>query len=324
MRFDNQSQAARARAGWRLHLSTLILLLPVAALIVPRERTIEIEQGWPLPFVVSKKGTQVVGEKWQWDAPWRTLECWLPSEDDLKVSWSGLAVDLGLCFTVLAAVAVPLEWRRRRRRHFWQFTLAEGLAAMLLVAVVGGWLGRAKHERDAERAAIEALTPWLDYSDATSDTGQYFKWLFNDPVYDGPRWLRRLLPERSLTWFQRYRQLDLGSSPSRAVAPAPVDQVLEFRSLENLVVGHDAISADDVAKLSEARSLQSLTLSNCQVSESVVLMLFEPGGPAECRFEECAGDWRTLTPRLRRQRPDLEIVATEDSLHWQPKVEGRD
>lgn len=325
-----EKPSAARRPWWRLHLSTFMILAPVvfvlAALVVPRQGNHDLQQGWPQPFLVPHKDTVLTGELLWYQRPaWRNWDKWFPIAHladlgiALEVSWAGLAVDVAFCLAVLSAIAIPLEWRRRRRRSFWQFTIAEGLAAMLACAAIAGWLGRAKHLRDMERAAFVELGPWLAYEELRDlHTNEVTVVPVNWPSFAGPAWLRRLAPEEWCVWFDRYQELEVGDAVDGTPTPAPVSALATFRCLARLTIGSDAIAAEDVARLAETLPLQSISLCNCRVPENVVLTLIRPGGPERVSLSQCEGDWPALAPRLQRLRPDLIIEAADNELRWRP------
>jgi hypothetical protein len=107
----------------------------------------ESRHGWPLTFAVRKKpltGLPVV-----------PLSAW-KFNDLAEVHFLSLGADLVLAFLVLAAVAVPLELRARRRPGF-RFSLTDAFAVLTLVAIGCGWF--AKYY--AEYQQTQALLPLL-------------------------------------------------------------------------------------------------------------------------------------------------------------------
>lgn len=129
-------------------------------------------------------------------APWTVLKSWqLWRATEAQWNMWGLATDaLGAC-TIVASAVVLWEWRRRHRANAVQFRLGELLGAMVLLAIVLGYVQYLNSIHDKEQHLCDAIGEYNVYP--------------NDEC-DAPRWLRRLTGTSILPrGFDRVRELDL-------------------------------------------------------------------------------------------------------------------
>lgn len=219
----DRSPPAPRRPWWRLHPSTLLCCLPMivilAALIVPAEPYYgnHKDLGWPYKFTQASRFTSTVGvPQADFDslielimstvptasqaAPWQTADNWLPAEGS-TFSWSSLLADLAVASAVFVPFVLLVEWRRLRRNRVWQFTMSEGLAAMLLCAALGGWLAHMKRQHDADIGQPE---PNVIFTFRDSEIP-----IQSSTYHAGPRWLARLVPLAWCDWFERHQPPNL-------------------------------------------------------------------------------------------------------------------
>jgi Leucine-rich repeat (LRR) protein len=151
---DKASLDSPSRRPWfRLHRSTVVLIaISVAvavALVAPGEigcfpdrhsyqhsnsRNDAVVHGWPLPFL--------------WRTPFEftddpstsaNAKAWKFADSVRELSWLSLAVDIFVAFAAIAVFAVFVEWRRRKRSRFLQFTLRELLVCTTAAAILFAW-----------------------------------------------------------------------------------------------------------------------------------------------------------------------------------------
>lgn len=97
-----------------------------------------IEHGFPLTYA----RRDVVGSVWNASAPWRM------SDGLVWTSWFALLMDVVAGAVLVAAAGWAFEHWRRRRTRLWQFTLAESLLMMAVIAGATAWWASERRRHD--------------------------------------------------------------------------------------------------------------------------------------------------------------------------------
>ncbi len=190
------------RPWWRLHLSTWVVVLLTAAvlvlIIVPGEKTIlafssgpwdkvQYSHGWPwawLEQIEWERTTLYNGEPpeplWRF-MPWLSDDAWKFTGDEVQFRFSMFAFDPAIAAAIVVIAAAFEVWRRRRYR-LWQFSLRELFVLTLVVAVVLGWWQGHRRRRLHELEALSQINRMVPSESAPIR----FRHL-------GPVWLRKLL-----------------------------------------------------------------------------------------------------------------------------------
>jgi hypothetical protein len=202
---------ALPRPWWRWHRSTWVALLPTVAVLVIvnvsgfltlQQYIDEYHYGWPLTYLVRGFGG--------------------------KFHWPALVVDLLVAGATVAALGGGLEFRRRRRRSAWQFTIRDlGWMTLLIAGVLA--YGRSQ---------------WLTHVRQT-------QWLAARRVFDigwesaYPEWIRRRF-----------------ASPETEEPPLPGDTVFYIN-----VSGYDQLQSDGnyLAGVEQFSKLRWLDTSECNL-----------------------------------------------------------
>lgn len=208
--------------GPRLHASSwlvgLISLTVCIVIVVPGEQffphdpfrwsggPIEIDQfdhGWPLTYM---RRAYLVdfhqAERRQLRAPWLTKSGWnFYLRDEIRIDgvnnirYGALAADAAAALLISSLLAASWEWRRRKRRGVFRFTLFDALATTALVCGCAGWAVNRGDQYDVDQAALQSLEEQGDWVNTTAV---------------GPVWLRRLVGAQTFPqWFERVDEVHL-------------------------------------------------------------------------------------------------------------------
>jgi hypothetical protein len=267
---ETDPMSATPRRWYRLHVTTWLALLPVAAfwllVAVPGEdgsatRRDGTVYGWPLVWLERKDYFAFDEAEYTLPPPWSISGNWPVDVQDGR--WDGvhLAADLLLAIGSLATVAALVERRRRRTLGLFRITLAELLTSMLVVgAVAGAWVnGHHKFRKEvsiAERLASDK--PELELRRVSTSTVH---------VASGPDWLRKLIGPGRLHELPGYMQLNRVTAihPVRtSISPAELFELSTFRDLVSL--GLDSPITDEHCRvLGKLNGLQRLSLERSRL-----------------------------------------------------------
>jgi hypothetical protein len=227
------------RRFYRTHASTLVLLVPLAAILVlivvpgtlsEDDSSVWCDQGWPWIYLhrqlISERALLQASESAVWenngvsfpssmpeseflsalvndpmrDSPvWRRKWAWWRPAEERQWHPVALVGDALVAALILISAGMLLEWRRRRHARAWQFSLRELVCTIAVLAGALAWWQANARQARAEAAAAETL---LHGSTAHIHTVQ---------SYCGPAWLTRLLGATHLGPFQRVTALNINS-----------------------------------------------------------------------------------------------------------------
>lgn len=242
--------------------------------------------------------------------PWRHIACWrLGNRSSLvgptKFRPALLAFDAA-CSLMLAGVVVAfVEWRRRRRQRFWQFSITEMLAVL---AVCGASLGywRWQHDRHVK---VTRLSQQLE---------EHGLLLFQ-LGYIGPAWLGRLVGTGALEDFKEPVEATLFRHAGREALGLWVHRDT-FRCLRKLQVALDEeVSSGFIDDVSELPKLESLQFSNCRINDRVIARIGAMQSLRELSLFCCQGMSNSALAKLRANARiadlsiDLTPLSTDDS-----------
>ncbi len=276
MATESQSVVSAA-LRFRLHRSTWVMVLPVAALLVlvvvpgehvgsastfrfglppPYTTWFNFDHGWPWTFLQRQYSPQSLGiirsaptppiwptrgVPWLEARGWSFTGAWNQQPNQYPRgqwrSWA-LVADIGVAIFVVLALTILLEWRRRRRRA-WQFNLADLLGVMLITCVGLGWWMWHLRQHEAEQAFVRFMTV-----DA------------NGVEYRGPAWLRRAFGQDNLTQFNRIISVQL-SDDHRELLPQLGERVPALEILDVRFTPEEA----ELAQIARLRQLEHLDVS---------------------------------------------------------------
>lgn len=257
------------RPWWRPHGSTVVCLVavavPLAAIVVPAEPINWTQSagtlyaaGWPLSYAtgsIPDSSPPFMGQVDTSAPPWMDWHSWwIPGLRSLSFDAVGLVSDAAFVLATLFVTGACLE-RRRRRRSFWQLSITEGLSVMLVVAIVVGWIANQHRSYERQFPAIARLAPFHN------------EMAFDLPVYKGPAWLKRLVPEDWRTWFDRYDSLNMccknGDQP-------PLEVLADLPGIENVLLSGHWTDAQ-VEQIAAALPLVLLRIDSTTVGEKGVV-----------------------------------------------------
>ncbi len=238
------------RPWYRLHLSTWLMLVPVAALLVivmvpcaliGRRGHSDVPKcvhGWPWAYAEQDQFRQLLfgsvlrmtdaDPNAELPPLWLKENAWRLSEASWLNGWN-LVFDLLVACAVLCAFGTLAEWRRRKRTRFFQFTLREALGAMFVTAVLCSAWKTARQQYLAERDALRQLSR---IAGARAGATEII----------APTPLVRLFGERTTNDWRRVCRIDI---------ERPIGKTL---------------SANDLAPLGTFSRLRKVMLSECRIS----------------------------------------------------------
>ena len=252
------------RPWYRLHRSTWFLMpLPLAIAVVivlpgdigwypdrlSHARSAAIVHGWPIPYL------------WRTPLEWNNdpaevsaAAVWNVTDSVRQLRWMSLAIDVGVAILGLAVFAALVEWRRRRRGRFFQFTLRELLVVTTAAAIIFAcWVGR--------RNAGEELTGHLRRIPQQA-------W---EVEPDFPLWIRNAFGDESLSRLGLLRHGNPGILWWNAASRDDVQFVVERFPDETEVCVFEPVSEPDFSALATIRQLQRLS---CQRQQGEYLTRF--------------------------------------------------
>ncbi len=261
----------------------------------------EIHHGWPWIYL-ERDGSFPLDDDFH--APlWQLND---PKSFDALAALGNFTVGLGMLLTV----GILAEWRRRRRDHFWQITLAETLFAVVLVcggSAVWGWQLK---ETNRQAAAIMKLSvdgvrltvvlwesrlpdwwtgdwateqqPWLGHIVAIHHIPLPYPETSVKPdrvlqsIDQFPALRELLVSGGAIEDFASLQQLQLCSNLQRldlsetGLNDAALDPIARVSTLVDLDLSHNSFSDDGLKKLQALRYLKYLNLTNTGASDEAV------------------------------------------------------
>ncbi len=157
----NGIAAPTARPWRRWHRSTWLVMVAAALALLLANRPGRIERQQP-----SYNLGRTIYHGWPWThltreyAVARTVEprmLWGRDGDSVTLHRGALAANLALGMGLVLVLGGLTEWRRRRRRRFWQVSLIEGFVAVAVVAACSAGWGYLLRQTDRQAAALLAL-----------------------------------------------------------------------------------------------------------------------------------------------------------------------
>lgn len=212
------------RIRWRPNMTTLIVLLAVAAPMMLANMTFEVS--WS-PLITFERGTNEKAMfgwpliwNWYFVAPFDNVYGW-------DFSAARLAGNMVIWLATLAVVALAWEWLLRRFRPRLRFSLRTMLAAVAVISLVCAWCVKVRMRAEEQ----DALVGSMGYA---SDI-RVERW--------GPKWLGLVVPDR-------FRRCVVGASvavgrpiwpdeegPSAAADEAPLNREDQNSELNEEVSG---------------------------------------------------------------------------------------
>jgi hypothetical protein len=272
-----RSLAGRVRAWWnslrafrlRPHLSTLVFLLPVVAVLVlanwpgwqvaylnglgflghQSEIDAHYEHGWPLTYLERRTWELSKTATVEYHSPWKLRE------GVLDFSLLALAADTVIGIGILALAAVLIEARRRRRHSCFQFHLRELLLFVTIVAIgLSFYAVRRKEYLEEYR-----IYQWLHRDENAADWTPLVR---QDWPIEGPVWLLPIIGDnRYYELFARLWAVDASGGE--------LTEVVKLRHLRFLRLG-DA-SSDQLAPLLQMPKLEAIEFMYSVPEQSVEL-----------------------------------------------------
>jgi hypothetical protein len=264
------------RPWYRLHVSTLLVLLLAAGLLVLTvvpgdfEDMVffdsgaffadqgRVEHGWPGVYLRRVTVYPSSGPpRPELGIPWLAEEAWELSGEQCEFWPATLALDVAAALAILAALGTAVEWRRRRHHRAWQFSLGEILLLTLFIAGALGWwqYNRLCLQRERELGSI-AYPEFAIVAEGQFD-------------YRGPIWLRRLAGAGNLTAFHRVTGLYLGCAALEDDnLRHHVQRIRALTCLESLWIDSLHVTNDGLAHVAQLPQLRELSLSTPLVTNA--------------------------------------------------------
>lgn len=241
------TNARRFRDFVRPHLSTCVILFVLATglaaiNVLPGddERGTQnwdffcIERGWPWPFLSQYLMTFEMDDldlpPWRRGISWRDFT-W-QKRTEFNFDGAALAEDFGFAALVLCILGSACEWRRRRRPRFWQFTLLEFTLFLSGLAAGFGLARLTWNEHQRNTAACRRI----------GQAGHYVRLMYN-----GPRWLEKLVGRRSLQELYRPEGLYLQNVDDDAVESL-LPAIEELSGLKYLYLRESTVTAKTLSQ----------------------------------------------------------------------------
>lgn len=177
---------------------------------------------------------------------WQTAEGWRFSGKNINLEvrpW-GIAGDLLVVVAALAIIRFFCVWRVRQRGSLFRYTLRDIVVVMTVAAIALGWWRQAMSMQEQDLATANA---WLPES-------QFCR------QYVGPKWLAKLVGERSLPFWRVVAVVQNELSPNRQ-PDADVNtrrQFDSFKELKILFLGGSPILPDLWLAAIKVESLEAL------------------------------------------------------------------
>ena len=288
------------------------------------------QRGWPIVFLE----TEDIHDFSTW--PGRNYE-----GDILHFSGSAIAADAALILGTFLALII---WLRARSHSGWRwrYSLRALLLAVALSAMACGWAVRIRRSYSAEQRLGENL-------------GSNGSACIYASEYCGPEWLRRLVPERKLSWFYRAVRVRINYGYEAWVDQDPIQCIVQALndipnatrlSIHGLPKERDAedfsrlttikevefnegneISSALIAAVSRIPNLHVLDLSRCFEGSDVDWAPLANSKSLETLVlsNSCADDWTikalTRLPRLSELNLNWTDV-TDDSIASLCKIQS--
>ncbi|MHC4398592.1 MAG: hypothetical protein ACYTG0_02825 [Planctomycetota bacterium] len=242
----------KPRSWYRLHVSTICMLVPAAAVLVLLVVPGDVVEKWSVNVGVSWRTERTFEHGWPWvclrrtatwprgaepeypvsGIPWLFRSAWSFQGDGREFRPWVLALDILVGLVVLSLVAAAAEWRRRRHRRIWQFSVAEMLTVTCLVAAGLAWYQYNKQVYQHEMKIASA-----------GDQPDRRRADFVLTRYRGPVWLRKLAGEWNLRWLHRVTRVELGGEQlGDEDLKRRVEQMKTLSSLESLAIGTSRVT----------------------------------------------------------------------------------
>jgi hypothetical protein len=254
---------------------TLLAAALWSVVILAGERRVlteQVEHGWPLRFLTRDgmafrvRDTLSTGEVVLWQAP---SSLWSWTEDVRHFDPVALVVDIALVVLGTVVLAMVIDWRRRRARHFWQLSLRELAAMTFGLAVICGWWGSLYRETQRQTATLKALDNVLARAlggDGISDGTSSTIWLsMADRTWQSKGdWFLELFwgPQTKPRWFAEVVALEL--TVEQGVADEAVALIGQLPALEEFSLkvygGSRRLSNESVQTIAGLRKLRTLEL----------------------------------------------------------------
>lgn len=186
--------------------------------------------------------------------------------------------NVAVAVVLLAVVALLAEWRRRRRNHFWQVTLAEGLTACSILAVLSAWVGWHVNDTQRQRAAVDTISLHGDGTINAYWESRLPDWweALGDEVYPTEPLLGQVVRIASrdmpgdhvlqeLRHLPAIRELFLGGTPLSD--PALLAELKHLPNLQLLDLSRTGISDQNLKPIAACETLVDLDLSHNPISD---------------------------------------------------------
>lgn len=244
------NHARLPRPWYRLHLSTLGILVVAAALMVlinlsgfvranPRQvLAMQWHHGWPLAYLEREITDQVNGVN---------QKAWSLASDVVAFRWRAVAADALVAIAVLGAVAAAWEYRRRCRGTALQFSLREGLLVVLLIAGLLGWC---QWDAGQTRRQLAGLHRSAGYG-----------FLMDEGL---PDWLRRSLPGDGPKPFDRVSLVQGGGSQWVDEQARPLAELKHLKCVE---IWSNNLRSEALVHLRNAAGLVCLDVQSSKVDD---------------------------------------------------------
>jgi hypothetical protein len=249
-------------------LWTLVILAPERRVLPHR-----LEHGWPLPFAIRhepgsfmQSAVALRGQTDKSDLPRKSLHLWVwPPGEREELHAGAFFADAVVAVAGLIILAILLEWRRRRARSFWQLSLREIAALVLVAAVPCAWWGSLYRRTQRQTAVLTALEGVLARAPAGDGIGStLWQSRYEAELQTKGDWILEPIwgEETKPCWFAETVSLKL--TVEQDVADEAVALIGQLPSLQELSVevygGSRRLSDESVQTVADLRLLRDLTI----------------------------------------------------------------
>ncbi len=257
---SNNAETPR-RPWWRLHVSTVIILLLTAA--------VSTLANWPANEVVFRRSTLVLSHGWPWShlirAKGGPLSYWTLTDSVVVFDPAALIGNLLVAVVMLLGVAALFEWRRRGLARVFQATLREGFLVILILAVSFAWLGNAYRKSQAQQRIVS------DFRSMASE--EIHIWIVGWR-HRGPVWLFAPAGDVCVEpgWLGEVYYVGMdglyGGSDAPAVSRLDFGFLEQLPSLRHLAVNVDGLTDSQIRLLGRLNRLESFSMSDAGIDDA--------------------------------------------------------
>jgi len=252
--------ARRSRRWHGLHRATWCVVLLVSVVVfllnVPGTLVYGIcqvgvyEHGWPWTYM--DRSAILESYFWPCELSWVDWQAWCLFSGVTRFRPILLVLDGFVAILLVWLAGAAMEWRCRRLRR-WQFTVAELLMLMLLLAGSLGYhrMQQIRYEQQ------EALIAKYESEDARVFISAYV----------GPKWWWKLFGPHPQSWWG-ITDISVPSNTPAATVSELFSEIEEFRHVQLVSISEHSVPTDTFDALGRIRSLRRVNLRRVPLTDA--------------------------------------------------------